>query len=52
MTRTWPHHAWLNPEPMQRWEYTPSVQLTRELIEDRMYPLTLRGLDEAIKALH
>jgi uncharacterized protein with von Willebrand factor type A (vWA) domain len=52
MTRTWPHHAWLNPEPQQRWEYTPSVQLTRELVEDRMFPLTLRGLDDAIKALH
>ena len=52
LTRTWPHHAWLNPEPEQRWEYTPSVQLTRELVEDRMYPLTLRGLDDAIKALH
>jgi uncharacterized protein with von Willebrand factor type A (vWA) domain len=52
MTRTWPHHAWLNPEPQQRWEYTPSVQITRELVEDRMFPLTLRGLDDAIKALH
>jgi uncharacterized protein len=52
MARTWPHHAWLNPEPQQRWEYTPSVQITRELVEDRMFPLTLRGLDDAIKALH
>ncbi|MBB6095689.1 hypothetical protein HNQ60_004580 [Povalibacter uvarum] len=52
LTHTWPHHVWLNPEPQQRWEYTPSVQLTRELIEDRMFPLTLAGLDQAIKALH
>ena len=52
LTRTWPHHVWLNPEPQQRWELTPSVQLTRELIEDRMFPLTLGGLDQAIKALH
>jgi len=52
LTQTWPHHVWLNPEPQQRWEYTPSVQLTRELIEDRMFPLTLGGLDQAIKALH
>ena len=52
LTRTWPHHVWLNPEPQQRWEYTPSVQITRELIENRMFPLTLGGLDEAIKALH
>jgi len=52
LTRTWPHHVWLNPEPQERWPYTPSVQITRELIEDRMYPLTLSGLEEAIKALH
>ena len=52
LTQTWPHNVWLNPEPQQRWEYTPSVQMTRELIEDRMFPLTLGGLDQAIKALH
>ena len=52
LTRAWPHHVWLNPEPQQRWEYTPSVQLTRELLEHRMFPLTLGGLDQAIKALH
>jgi uncharacterized protein with von Willebrand factor type A (vWA) domain len=52
LTRTWPHHVWLNPEPQQRWEYTQSVQVTRELVENRMYPLTLGGLEQAIKALH
>lgn len=43
--------VWLNPEPRERWEYTPSVKVTRELLDDRMYPLTLAGLDDAIKAL-
>ena len=52
LMKTWSHHVWLNPEPQQRWEYTPSVQITRELLEDRMFPLTLGGLDQAIKALH
>lgn len=52
LTHTWPHHVWLNPEPESRWEHTASVQLTRELLEDRMFPLTLGGLDQAIKALH
>jgi len=52
LVRTWPHHVWLNPEPQQRWAHTASVQLTRGLIEDRMFPLTLGGLDQAIKALH
>jgi uncharacterized protein len=52
LAKTWPHHVWLNPEPVQRWDYTQSVQLTRELIENRMFPLTLGGLEQAIKALH
>jgi uncharacterized protein len=47
----WPHHAWLNPEPEDRWEWTPSVKLTRELLDERMYPLTLAGLDRAMRAL-
>ena len=48
---SYPKHAWLNPEPLERWEWTPSVQITRKLVEDRMYPLTLEGLDRAMKAL-
>jgi len=48
----YPKSIWLNPEPEQRWDYTPSVKLTRELMEERMYPLTLSGIDNGIKALH
>src|SRR5690606_32274318 len=44
LTRAWPQHVWLNPEPRQYWEYSPSVQITRELLGGRMYPLTLGGL--------
>ncbi len=43
--------VWINPEPQQRWDYTPSVKIARELMDERMYPLTLSGLDDAIKAL-
>ncbi len=43
--------VWLNPEPIQRWGHTPSIKMTRELMEDRMFPLTLQGLDNAIKTL-
>ncbi|MEM1262292.1 MAG: VWA domain-containing protein [Pseudomonadota bacterium] len=43
--------VWINPEPEARWEYTPSVKLVHELMSERMYPLTLSGLDDAIKAL-
>jgi hypothetical protein len=41
----------LNPEPAERWEYTSSVRIIRELIGDRMYPVTLAGLDRAISEL-
>jgi hypothetical protein len=52
LLNTYPKAIWLNPEPEQRWEYTPSIKLTRELMGDRMYPLTISGLDDGIKRLH
>lgn len=52
LLKAYPKAVWLNPEPRARWDYTPSVKLTRELMDDRMFPLTLSGLDDAIKALH
>ena len=48
----YPKAIWLNPEPMKRWEFTPSIKLTREIMDDRMYPLTISGLDEGMRALH
>lgn len=51
LLNTYPKAIWLNPEPRERWDVTPSVKLVRELMDDRMYPLTIAGLDEGIKAL-
>ncbi|HNP63490.1 MAG TPA: VWA domain-containing protein [Woeseiaceae bacterium] len=51
LLNTYPKAIWLNPEPKSRWAYTPSVKLVRDLMDDRMYPLTISGLDEGIKAL-
>jgi uncharacterized protein with von Willebrand factor type A (vWA) domain len=48
---SYPRHAWLNPEPRERWDYTPSIRITRELFEERMFPLTLEGLDRAMRSL-
>jgi uncharacterized protein len=48
---TWPKLAWLNPVPEHTWDWTPSIQMTKSLIADRMFPLTLAGLDQAIAAL-
>jgi uncharacterized protein with von Willebrand factor type A (vWA) domain len=51
LLNTYPKAIWLNPEPRQRWDYTPSVKLVREIMDDRMYPLTVAGLDEGMRAL-
>ena len=48
---TFPRLVWLNPEPVERWEYTSSVRITRELIGDRMFPVTMAGLERAIAEL-
>ena len=52
LLNTYKRAIWLNPEPRDRWNFTPSIKLAREIMEDRMYPLTIAGLDEGIKALH
>ena len=52
LLNTYPKAVWLNPEPKERWDYTPSIKLIRELMDERMYPLTIRGLDDAIRELH
>lgn len=51
LTAHFRHFVWLNPEPEKRWAYTPSTVITRELVEERMYPLTLAGLDRATAEL-
>jgi len=51
MTGVYPSAAWLNPTPPQHWGYSQSTQMIRELLGDRMYPLTLQGLDDAARAL-
>jgi len=47
----WPKSVWLNPLPERHWRYTQSVALLRELMEEKMYPLTLEGLDGAMRTL-
>jgi uncharacterized protein with von Willebrand factor type A (vWA) domain len=48
---TYPKAVWLNPEPMQRWQYTPSIRMISELMGERMYPLTVSGLEEGMREL-
>nr|WP_234397654.1 VWA domain-containing protein [Sneathiella glossodoripedis] len=43
--------VWLNPVPEKYWDYTPSVQMIKQLMTDRMYPLTIGGLEDAMREL-
>lgn len=45
------HAAWLNPVAEQYWDYTPSLQMMRNLLQQRMFPLTLDGVDRAMRSL-
>jgi uncharacterized protein with von Willebrand factor type A (vWA) domain len=47
----WPQHLWINPVPENYWPYTQSVQMIREIFEDRMVPMTLAGIEEGMKEL-
>lgn len=51
LQQAFPHCVWLNPESPQWWDTTPSVRMTRELMSDRMYPMTVDGLQQAIDCL-
>ena len=44
--------VWLNPTPRAHWDHTPSIQVVREIIgQNRMFPLTIEGLDGAMREL-
>jgi uncharacterized protein with von Willebrand factor type A (vWA) domain len=48
----YPHLIWINPVPERHWDHTPSVNLIRDVIgRDRMFPMTLQGLDKAMREL-
>ncbi|MBO6775807.1 MAG: VWA domain-containing protein [Marinibacterium sp.] len=47
----WASHLWINPIPEKYWDYTHSIQMVKEIFEDRMVPMTLRGLEEGMKEL-
>ncbi|WP_438864170.1 vWA domain-containing protein [Neptunicella sp.] len=45
------HAVWLNPQPQRHWSYYSSIQLIQQLMEKRMFPLTVEGISQAIKTL-
>ncbi|HKR93074.1 vWA domain-containing protein [Novosphingobium sp.] len=51
VTQTYPATVWLNPTPERQWQYSSSTRMIREMMNDAMFPLTLDGLDSAMKEL-
>lgn len=51
LTNTFPRFAWINPEPQGVWQYRQSIAVIQQLMNQRMYPLTLKGLEDAMRML-
>ena len=51
LTNTYPAAAWINPVPEQHWGYSQSTKIIRQAMNDRMYALTLDGLEAAMRNL-
>ena len=51
LRETYEKCIWINPVPEDEWEYTQSIAITRQLMEGKMFPLTLRGLEEGMSFL-
>ncbi len=51
LRRTYEKTVWINPVPKAEWEFTQSISMTHQLMEGHMYPLTLKGLEDAMAYL-
>jgi uncharacterized protein len=51
LLKKYPKFAWINPRPRSSWRQSASIEMIRDMLDARMYPLTLSGLDAAIDAL-
>jgi uncharacterized protein len=50
-TSTFPKYIWLNPEPEGLWQYRQSISVIRQIMNNRMYPVTIEGLERAMRTL-
>lgn len=50
-THAFPKFVWLNPEPEQYWQYRQSIAIVRQIVNGRMFPTTLEGLERAMRVL-
>ncbi|HET9977667.1 MAG TPA: VWA domain-containing protein [Burkholderiaceae bacterium] len=51
LTHAFPKFAWINPEPQGVWQYRQSIAIVQQLMNQRMFPLTLAGLEGAMRLL-
>ena len=51
LTHAFPKHAWINPEPQGVWQYRQSISIIQQLIGNRMFPLSLKGLEDTMRLL-
>jgi uncharacterized protein with von Willebrand factor type A (vWA) domain len=51
LTHAFPKYAWINPEPQGVWQYRQSISIVQQLMHQRMFPLTLAGLEGAMRLL-
>jgi len=51
LTHAFPKFAWINPEPQGVWQYRQSISIIQQLMGGRMFPLTLKGLEETMRML-
>ncbi|MEC8453524.1 MAG: hypothetical protein VXZ01_00825 [Pseudomonadota bacterium] len=51
ITDAFEHFVWLNPTPKEYWQHSYSIEIVKELVEDRMFPLSVKGLEEAMALL-
>jgi uncharacterized protein with von Willebrand factor type A (vWA) domain len=47
----WPSHVWINPLPERHWGYTQSIRMIRDIMGERMVPMTLEGLARGVREL-
>ena len=51
LTHAYPKFAWINPEPLGVWQYRQSISIIQQMLSNRMFPLTLKGLEDAMRML-
>ncbi len=51
MINAWPKSVWLNPEPQASWQYRQSIALIRNIVQDKMFPVTVSGIEQAMRLL-